>query len=432
LENLITGIVALIVLLALIFQGVPIGISFAVVGVAGIMLMRGPEVGLYSLGSIPFTWASAQMILPVPLFVLMGYLAFYAGISRDLFVTGHRWMGKYAGGLAMGTMVACAGFAACCGAAPAAAATMGAIAYPEMAKRGYHNRLATGCLAAGAGVSILIPPSVPMIIYGSLSQTSVGHLFIAGVLPGLILTGAYVLTIYVLCRRNPNIGPPSESFTLRERLASLKGVWGMLLLFALVIGGLFVGAFTPTEAGAIGAFGAFLIGLARRRLSLANLLAAAKETVRVTGFVVTLIIGAQIFNTFLDLCRFTSGLSTWISSLGVSPYVILGFVLIIYLLLGMFLDIMAIILLTIPTLAPIMSALGFDLIWFGVIVVLLAMTGFLTPPIGMNAFVVQGVTKVPLEEIFRGVTPFVVVTIAIIVLLIILPQIVLLLPSIAK
>jgi tripartite ATP-independent transporter DctM subunit len=428
LDPLVVGILAVVAFLLLVSQAVPIAFSFAIVGCLGLILFRGLGPGLTALGSVPFTWASAQMIIPVPLFILMGFFAYVSAISQDLYQASHRWLGKFPGGIAMATTAASSAFAACCGAVPAAAATMSTIAFPEMKKLNYDRRLATGCISAGATISILIPPSVPFIIYSVLTETSVADLFIAGI----ILTVLFLAAIYVMCKRNPQLGPPGPSFTWRERFVSLKGVWGMMFLFVLVIGGLYFGIFTPTEAGAIGAFGAFVISLATRRLTLSKITAAAKETVRITSFVVALIIGAQIFNMFLGVTGITTAFASRITALSLPPYAIMASIIIIYLILGMFLDIMAVFLLTIPTLAPIIAILGFDLVWFGVIVVLLAQIGFLTPPVGMCSYIVQGVTKVPLEEIFRGAIPFVVMMIVCIGVLLAFPQIALFLPSIGK
>jgi len=432
LDLLVIGSIAIIIFLFLVSQGVPISFSFAIVGFFGLLITRGPTPAFNALGSAPYAWAAYNMFIPVPLFILMGFLAFVSGITKDLYDTSNKWFGKLHGGIAMATTAACTGFAACCGAVPAAAATMATISYPEMEKLKYDRKLATGCISAGSTISILIPPSIPFILYGILSQTSVADLFIAGIIPGLMLAGLFLLTIYVMCRRNPKLGPPGDSFSWKERFASLKGVGGMLVLFLIVIGGLYMGIFTPTEAGAFGAFGALLIGLVMRRLTLAGIINAAKETGRLTGFVALLIIGAQIFNQFLGVSGFQSAFTAWITSLALPPYLILALIIIAYIILGMFLDIMAIFLLTIPTLAPIIAHLGFDLVWFGVIVVLLAQIGFLTPPIGMCSYIVHGTTKVPLEDVFIGIIPFALGMAAIIGILILFPQLVLFLPGLAN
>lgn len=428
-DPMIIGLIAIVFFLILISQGIPIAFAFAIVGFIGILIVRGPNPAFIALGSMPYTWSIDRMLVPVPLFILMGYFAFVAGITKDLYDAANKWFGRLPGGIAMATTAACTGFAACCGAVPAAAATMATIAYPEMNKLNYDRKLSTGCISAGATISILIPPSIPFIIYGMLSETSVADLFVAGIIPGVMLSGFFLLVIYIMVRRNPAIGPRGPSFTWKERFSSLKGTIAMLVLFLLVIGGLYTGIFTTTEAGAIGAFGAFVIALIMRRLTLPRMVTAAKESGRLTAFVALLIIGAQIFNLFLGVSGFQSRFTEAITTTTLAPFVIMIAIIAIYVVLGMFLDIMAIILLTVPTLAPVIAFLGFDLVWFGVIVVLLAQIGFLTPPIGMCSYIVHGTTKVPLEDVFRGVMPFAIVMVALIIILLIFPQIALFLPN---
>lgn len=429
LSPLVSGLIVLGIFLLLVSQGVPIGVGFALAGFAGIIQSRGLYAGLSILGSVPFTWASSPLLIPMPLFIFMGFLAFRSGISRDLYTAAFMWFGRLPGGIAIATTVANAAFGATCGSAQAAAATMGPIAFPEMEKRGYDRRLATGSLAAGGTLSFLIPPSIPFILYGVLAETSIAKLFIAGIAPGILLCLVFSVVIFALCKRNPRLGPVGPSFTWRERFAALKGSWGMLLLFAIVIGGLYLGAFTPSEAGAIGAFGAFILGLVMRRLTFAGIIAAAKESVRIVCFVMTIIIGAWIFNTFLGVSGFTTVFSDWINTLPLSRYIILGFLIVIFTFVGMFLDIAAILLLTIPTIAPIMANLGFDLVWLGVLLILLQSIGFISPPIGLNAFIVQGVTNVPAEEVFRGSIPFIIATLICIGLIVVFPGICLFLPG---
>jgi len=432
LSPLVSGGIVLAIFLILVFQGVPIGVGFAVSGFAGIIWSRGLDAGLSILGSVPFTWASSPMLIPMPLFILMGFLAFHSGISRDLYQAAFKWFGRLPGGIAIATAVANAGFGATCGSAQAAAATMGPIAFPEMEKRGYNRRLSTGSLAAGGTLAFLIPPSIPFILYGVLAETSIAKLFIAGIIPGLLLCSLFSVVIYTLCKRNPKLGPVGPPFIWREKFASLKGAWGMATLFLLVIGGLYLGVFTPSEAGAIGAFGAFALGIATRRLKYSGIIAAAKESARIVCFVMTIIIGAWIFNTFLGVSGFTTGFAEWINALSISRYVILAFLIVIFIVIGMFLDIAAILLLTIPTIAPVMANLGFDLVWLGVLLILLQSIGFISPPIGLNAFIIQGVTGVPAEEVFRGSIPFIIATFVCIVLIVVFPQICMFLPNMMR
>lgn len=429
-SSVLLAILAIAVFLILSFNGLPVAFSFAVVGTAGVIYFRGLDAGLAILGHTPFSWGTESNLLPLPLFILMGLFAFHSRISQDLYKTAHKWMGQLPGGIALATNISSTFFAACCGVSMAGAATMGSIAYPEMHKLNYSRRLATGCIVAGGGLSSLIPPSIAFIIYGFLTQSSIAKLFMAGIFPGIMVSIFFLITIYVMCKRNPSLGPPGPSYSWREKIISLKGVWGFVLLFVLVMGGLYFGVFTPTEAGAMGAFGAFFIALVMRRLSFKNLIGVTKDTVKTACFIMTMIIGANIFNTFLGVTGLTSGFSQFITTIDLPRYMILIGILIIYIPLGMFLDIGAVILLTVPIFVPPLEALGFDAIWLGVLIALIAEIGFMTPPVGLNAFIVYGVTKVPLADVFQGAIPFVIMMLLGVVLVLIFPQIALFLPNI--
>jgi tripartite ATP-independent transporter DctM subunit len=429
LSPLIIFIIGLVLFLILAFLGMPIAFAFAIVGFAGFTFIRGIGPGLAMLGSAPWGWASKSDLIVVPLFILMGQFAFHSGISRDLFVAANRWIGKLPGGLALATNLACTGFAACTGSSLASGATMGTIAYPEMMKFNYSPRLATGSIASGGTLGILIPPSIVFIIYGFLTAQPIGVLFIAGIFPGLLLSGLFATLILVMCLRNPKLGPRGESFSWRERFASLTGVWGMLVLFVIVIGGLYFGVFAPSEAGAVGAFGALLVALSRRRTTIRMFITALIDSLRLTVMTMTILIGAMIFSVFVTVSGFPSVFSAWVTGLPISPIAVLLLILIIYIPLGMVLDALSMILLTIPTVFPIISGLGFDPIWFGVLIVLVVEMALITPPVGMIVYVVQGVTKVPLEEVFRGNMPFLIAMIAALALLVAFPQISLFLPS---
>lgn len=424
--------VAILLFLILSFNGMPIAFSFALVGMLGLIYIRGLDAGLAILGYTPFSWATHGVLIPLPLFILMGMFAFHSGISEDLYKTAYVWLGRFPGGLALATNLASTGFAACCGASMAGVATMSSIAYPEMEKVKYSQRLATGCIIAGGGLSSMIPPSIGFIMYGFLTEQSIAKLFIAGLLPGLMLSAMFLLTILIMCKRKPELGPAGPSFSWREMLRSLKGVLGMGLLFLLVFVGLYIGVFTPSEAGAVGACGAFLIALFSGRLNLKTIIAATKDTLKITCFIMTMIIGANIFNAFLGISGLTSGFSAWMTGLELPRYLILSGVLLAFLPLGMFLDIGAVILLMVPIVVPPLKMLGFDPIWLGVLVTLMAEIGFMTPPVGLNAFVVHGVTRVPLAEIFRGIVPFMVVMLVGVVILVAFPQISLFLPNIME
>ena len=404
-------------------QGMPIAFAFALVGCVGIVMLKGLAPGLSVIGSAPYNWATNGALLPVPLFMLMGQFVYHSGFSADLYSAAHTWLGRRPGGLALATTMASTGFAACSGASLAGAATMGTVAYPEMKSYNYHPRLSTGCIAAGGSLSCLIPPSAAFIIYGVLTETSISKLFIAGILPGLLLAGLYLLAIAIMCKRNPALGPPGPAYSMREKLASLKGILGVLALFILVIGGLFIGVFTPSEAGAMGAFGSFVIMVLKRRLTIPALIASLKDATATTCFVLTITIGAMVFSNFLALGGFSSIFREWITALPVSRHVILISILLMYIPLGMVMDGLAMLLLTLPIVFPIITKFGFDPVWFGVVSTLIVEMALITPPVGMNSYVVHGVTKVPLEEVFRGIAPFFLMMFLCLALLYVFPQI---------
>jgi len=411
----------------------PIGFSFATVGFLGFLLVRNLEAALNLLGAVPYTWGSTYAMVVIPLFVLMGQFAFHSGISGDLYAAGYKWVGRQPGGLALATQLACTGFAACTGSSLASAATMGTIAIPEMKKYNYSPRLATACVAAGGTLGILIPPSVIFIIYGFLTGTSIGKLFIAGIFPGILLSLLFLGLIYFMCRRNPRFGPRGPSFPWKERFTSLAGVWGMLFLFLLVIGGIYMGIFTPSEAGAVGAFGAFLIILLRRRLTWANLIATLKDTVRTTAMIFMILIGAQIFNGFLALSGIPAMIAHGLGGLPISPHAILLIILAVYIPLGMVMDALPMILLTLPTMFPIVAGLGFNPIHFGVLLCIMCELANVTPPMGMNLYIVRGVARdVPIEQIIVGIVPFAIMMMVCVAILIPFPQISLFLPGLMR
>lgn len=420
------GLAAFFILMLI---GMPIGLGFGLVGFVGISLLGGLKSALTVLGSTTYQTASQFTFVTVPLFVLMGQFAFHSGISEDLYQAAYKWAGRLPGGLAHATVLACGGFAACTGSGIAAAATMATISFPEMEKADYDQRLSTGCIAAGGILGGLIPPSIFFIIYGGFTSTSIGKLFIAGIFPGLMIIGLFLMIIQVMCTVNPQIGPRGPSFPWRERLTSLRGVWGALIVALLIIGGLYIGIFSPTEAGAIGAFGTFIIALLKGRLTKANLTAALVESTRITCFVLTIVIGALIFNVFLVMTGLASLVSNWATGLTASPYVVLALILLLYLPLGTVMEEMGMILLTIPIYFPIITELGIDPILFGVLLEITTGMGAISPPVGMTMYVVHGVTKVPLGKVFAGCLPFLLALAVSQVLLLLFPQIALFLPS---
>jgi C4-dicarboxylate transporter, DctM subunit len=426
------SIIGLVIFLLLAFQGVPIGFAFAIVGCAGIILLRGFDTGLSTLGAAPYTWAANSNLLAVPLFILMGQFVYYSGISSELFATAHKWVGRFPGGLAIATTLANTAFGACCGVSVAADATFATIAYPEMNKYKYDEGLATGCITAGGSLSSLIPPSAPFIVFGVITQSSIGKLFIGGIFAGLLIAFSYVMIIIIRCVRNPALGPAGAVYPWKEMLRSLTGLIGVLILFLIVMGGLFAGVFAPSEAGAVGAFGAFAIALARRKLNWRTFVGAVKESLRSSCFIIVLVTGAMIFSNFWGISGFSSMFKEWLTGLPFPSYAIMICILVMYIPLGMVMDALGMILLTVPIVFPVVVALGYDLIWFGVVVTIMAEMALISPPVAVNCYVVSGITKVPLGKVFWGVLPFFAAMFVCVMLVFAFPQIVLFLPSVMK
>ena len=423
----ILGILCMFILLGLQMY---IGMAMALVGCIGLCGLVGIDAGIHILGITPLAEGSSYTLSVIPLFVLMGQFAFVSGISADIYKTVYAWMGHLKGGLAMATVVACSGFSAVCGSSLATGATMGMVAIPEMDKYHYDPRLSTGCVAAGGTLGILIPPSIGFILYGILTEESIGRLFMAGLLPGILLAGLFIAAIFIQCWLNPKMGPKGEKSSWKKRLRSLGGTWGMLILFSVVMGGIYLGVFTPTEAAGVGAFGAFLIALIKRKLTFNTLTRCLRETGKTTAMIFLIIIGANIFSTFLGLAQIPMGLADFITGLALPRFVILAGVLVIYILLGCVMDCYAIMILTVPIIFPLIQAMQFDPIWFGVLMVIVLEVGLITPPVGLNVFVLKAAAPaVPLSVIFRGILPFLAAALVAIVLLMLFPQIALLIPS---
>ena len=427
---ILIGIIGILILFILMASGMNVGIAMAVSAFLGLIYLMGFSQALSILGAAPYRTAAAYTMSVIPLFVLMGNLSFYAGVSEDLYSTTYKLFGHLPGGLAMATTVGCAGFAATCGSSVATAVTMGSISIPEMRKYKYAPTLAAGSLAAGGTLGILIPPSIGFIIYSMLTDESIGKLFIAGILPGILLTLLFVLTIYVTVRRDLTLGPPGPRFSLKERIASFKGVWSALALFILVIGGLYGGIFTPSEAGGIGAFGAFLLMIIRKKFTKRNLINVLMDTGKVTAMCFIILAGANVFGYFMAVTRIPNELADLAVSLPLPPHLIVVFILIIYLALGSVMDSIAMIVLTVPIFYPVVMELGFDPIWFGVIMVIVMEMALITPPVGMNVFAIAGVApEIPLYTVFKGIIPFLVAMIICIAFLMAFPQIATFLPG---
>lgn len=419
------GILGMCILFVFLFLGMPIGFGMALTGFLGMIVVYqgiGPSLSMLGIGS--YDTAGSYMLTVVPLFILMGEFAYHSGISRDLFDSAYTWLGRLPGGLAISSVAGCAGFAAICGDSLATAVTMGAIAVPEMRKNRYDMRMATGCLAAGGTLGILIPPSVGFIFYAIVTEESIGKLFVAGILPGIILATLFMGITYIMAHRNPKLGPPGERSSWKEKMASLKGVVGMLILFVLILGGILDGIFSPVEGGSIGAVGAFVYALVRRRMSYRILVAALRETLDITTKLLLILIGVGILGYFLAATRLPFAIADFVATLQVNRYVILGLVILFFMILGCVLNVIPMILLVLPTIFPTIVALHFNPVWFGVVTVLTMEMGQITPPIGVNVFAIGSVAKdVPMQDIFRGILPYFLCMIICVFLLTVFPQI---------
>jgi C4-dicarboxylate transporter, DctM subunit len=429
-EPLTLGLIGIACMILLLMVGMPIGFSLALAGFLGFSLLSTFSAGFSMLAMVTYKTAASYTLTVIPLFILMGQFANHSRMGFDLYQTAYRWLGFLPGGLAMASIGACACFAAISGSSMATAATMGMVALPEMKRFKYDDALATGCVAAGGTLGILIPPSTVMIVYGILTEQSIGTLFIAGIIPGLILSGLFMLTIYVVTKRNPALGPPGPQFSLKEKVYSLKDTWGVITLFLLIIGGLYAGWFTATEAAGMGAFGALVITLIKKRLNRQNLTDALLETALITGMIFTILIGANIFGYFLTVSQMTDQLSAWVVGLGISRYAVMLMICLVYFILGCLMDGLAIMILTLPIVYPLVMGLGFDPIWFGVMMTLLLEMGLITPPVGLNVFIISGIARdVPMYTIFRGIWPFFAAMLICMLLLIVFPQLALFLPA---
>ncbi len=426
----VLGFVLLLVLLA---SSMPIAYVMGLVGIAGFALVVSPEAALHLAGIDLYGTFSSYNLTTIPLFVLMGQVAFHTGISRGLFNAAYHWLGWLPGGLAMSTVGACTAFGAICGSGPATAATMTSVALPEMRRYHYNMELACGAVAAGGSLGMLIPPSIVFIVYAMLTEQSIGKLFIAGIIPGLLIALLFCLTIYLNCKRRPELGPAGPPTTWREKFSSLRGVVETIVLFVLVMGGMFMGFYTATEAAAIGAAGTLVIALAKRELTWPKLFQCLLETLRTSCMVMTIVAGAVIFGRFLAVTQVPFKLATWLAGLPLPAWSIIGLIILFYFVAGCFVDALALNLLTIPIFYPVVSGLHYDLIWFGVIIVLVTQMGVISPPVGVNVYVVSGMARdVPLPTVFKGSLPFLLALVVAAILLVAFPQLSLFLPNLIK
>lgn len=418
------ALIAFGAMLLLAFARLPIAFAMGLVGFAGFAFKTGLPAALAMTGAVTYETGLSYALSIVPLFVLMGNLVTHAGLSEQLYTASHAFLGHRRGGLAMATIVACGGFSAISGSSVATAATMAKVAVPPMQRFGYSDALASGSVAAGGTLGILIPPSVVMVIYGILTQQNIGKLFIAGILPGLLAIGCYVAAVVVMVRLDPASGPAGRALPMLERLRTLKGVWGVLTLFGVVLGGIYGGVFTPTEAAGIGAGGAFVFALWRRGWDWPMLREVLVESAATTGMMFTILIGALVFANFVNLTTMPSELIALTDRFSATPLLVIAVICLIYVLLGCVLESMSMILLTVPMFFPVVQHLGFDLIWFGIVVVVVTEISMITPPVGLNVFVLRSVLPdIPTATVFRGVMPFVAADVVRLGLLVLFPVI---------
>lgn len=420
--------IALVVLL--MFLRMPVGVTMLLAGVLGLASIRGPAPALSGLGFIVWRQGLSEILIVIPLFTWMGMLASHGGISKDAFASLYRWVGHLPGGLAMACTGACAAFGAVCGNHIATAVTMGSVALPEMRKYKYADSFSLGCIAASGNLGIMIPPSGAFILYGFLTETSIAALFIAGILPGLLITLMFCIQIFLQCKFKPSLGPVGPRFSWNEKAKSIKGLWAITAVFVLVMGGIYFGIFTPTEGASCGVFVVLIIGLANRQLKWKNFVDSLRETMLVSTMIMLMIIGAMFFGAFTTATQIPNALSQTVAELAINRYIVIGLILFIYLLAGFVLDIYAILVITLPIFFPIVSSLGFDALHFGVMSVLTVMLGSISPPFGIVVFAIGGMNRdVAIYDIFRGIIPFFITMLIGLLLILFIPEIVTLLPD---
>jgi tripartite ATP-independent transporter DctM subunit len=426
------GILGCILLVVLLFTSMPVAFAMIAAGVVGFAMIVTPHAAFSMVVADLYDTFASYSLTVIPLFVFMGQVAFHAGISRRLFKTAYTWIGQLPGGLAMATVGACTGFGAICGSGPATAATMASVALPEMRRYGYSDELASGSVAAGGGLGMLIPPSVVFIVYALMTEQSIGALFLAGIIPGLLIATLFCLSIYVRCRIHRRLGPPGPKASWRERLLSLTGVLETLILFVVVIGGMFLGLFTPIEAAAVGAAGSLVVALVKRQLNRERMRRILLETVRTSAMVFFIVAAAVVFGRFLAVSQIPFVVAEWLTGLPLPGWVVMFLVIAFFLVAGCFIDALALVLLTIPILYPVVVELGYNPIWFGVMVVVVTQMGVITPPVGVNVYVVSGIERdIPLQTIFRGSLPFLLMLVVAAAILVFFPGLCLLLPGVS-
>ncbi|WP_320006299.1 TRAP transporter large permease [Maridesulfovibrio sp.] len=430
-EPITVGIVGVIcLLLVILVLRVPVGFAMGIIGFIGFAKVLNLKAAYGMLGTEIWNVFSSYGLTVIPLFILMGQICFYSGVNERLYKTAYAWMGHIRGGIAMATVMACAGFAAICGSNTATAATMSTVALPEMKKFKYNPILSTGSVAAGATLGVVIPPSVVLIIIGLQTGESISRLFMGGVIPGVLLCGLFLLTVYVMCVTHPDWGPAGPEATFKEKLASLPGSIEMVILFVMVMGGLFAGWFTPTEAGAAGSAFALLISIVSREMTFKRFAAAVSDTLKVSCMIMVVMLGAVIFGRFLAVTRIPFEAASFVAALPIPPTVIILLICVIYIIGGMVMDALALLLITIPIFFPIVSAMGYDPVWFGVLITIVTTLGAITPPVGVTTFIVASMAEdVSIDRVFLGVSYFMLAYVVLVALMLAVPSTVTFLPG---
>lgn len=427
------GIIGMVLLILLFMTGMPVSIAMAFVGFLGFGYLMGFEAGIALLLRDFFEVFSTYPLNVIVLFVLMGSFAFASGMSRRMYDASYKMAGQLPAGLAVATVLACSGFAAICGSTAATAATIGRVAYSEMQRYGYRDTLSTGCIASAGSIGILIPPSTIFIVYGILTEQSIGKLFAAGILPGIMLTIFFIIVVFLITLGRSDVAPAGQQTTIVEKLKALLSIADILILFIVSIGGLLLGWFTPNQAAGMGAAGTLLIGLINKELSWNSFFNATKQGMGISCMIMCLIAGATVFGHFMAASTIPLVLSDWVGGFSFPPIVVMGIICLIFFLGGCFIDAMALIMLTVPILYPIVLRLGYDLIWFGVIIVVISQIAVITPPVGVNVYVTKGIAQgVSIETIFKGTFPFLGAMVVALILLLVFPQLSLYLPNLIK
>jgi C4-dicarboxylate transporter, DctM subunit len=428
-SNVTIGLIGIGVLMLLLLARMWNSLAMALVGFFGLVALQSFSRALVAAGQAPYIMIGNYTLAVIPMFVLMGVVVSEAGIGADVYYAANRWFGSMRGGLAIATTWACAAFGAITGMTISAIIIMAKVALPEMRNFKYADSLSAGTIAAASTLGIMIPPSIGFVIYGLITETSIGSLFMAGILPGISQAVFYMLAIMISCKFNPKLGPPGPKTTMKEKVMSLKYTWAVLLLFLLVMGGIYAGIFTATEAGAIGAFGAIIIAIAIRKFGMKVFLNSFRETGVTTAMILALLMGVSLFQKFIALSEIPFVLGDWVTGMGLPNFAVIVLMVILYILLGCFLPEIPVLMLTTPIFFPVILAMGYDPIWWGVIMVRVIEIGGIAPPVGMNCFVLSGLTGISVMTIYRGVMPFVIADVAHMALLLTVPAVSLFLPN---